>query len=438
MARPRKSPARYKSHPGSIRRRGETWQIRLKLRGVEYGYTVDGTRADAEEFARVEYKRLHKRLQRQARGLPGRIRFSELLEEFRAWAQVNLKRSTADAYEDSLKVFEVYFCGRDLGGRTTEGPFARVPDPWVDDLITADWTRYLTWRRHHRLGRPLPKAKPGRSRARGGVTPKKSRGVSARTVQKDRAVANRLMTWARKQGYCSSNPILDTDPPEVQERTPVILSEGQFEALLKAAKKSRHPMLRTYLLCLNELGARSESEVLWLRWEDLDLEEGFVEIWSDPRQGHTTKTGRSRHVPMTPRLRDALRQHAARYQAAKYDGQRSEWVFHHVETRRHHRAGDRVKSFRGAFNNAVRRAGLPPEFVQHDLRHRRVTTWVAAGRDIAKIQAAVGHADIRTTLRYTHLVREHLLDLVREREPSGPDLVAQLETLIAQLEKMTK
>ena len=81
---------------------------------------------------------------------------------------------------------------------------------------------------------------------------------------------------------------------------------------------------------------------------------------------------------------------------------------------------------------------LPQEFVQHDLRHRRVTTWVAAGRDIAKIQAAVGHADIRTTLRYTHLVREHLLDLVREREPSGPDLVAQLETLIAQLEKMTK
>lgn len=115
MARPRKSPARYKSHPGSIRRRGQTWQVRLKIRGVEYGYTVDGTRADAEEFARVEYKRLRKRLQRQARGLPGRIRFSELLEEFREWIRVSLKDSTADAYEDSLKVFEVYFCGRGLG-----------------------------------------------------------------------------------------------------------------------------------------------------------------------------------------------------------------------------------------------------------------------------------------------------------------------------------
>jgi integrase len=221
----------------------------------------------------------------------------------------------------------------------------------------------------------------------------------------------------------------------VVEREPVILSDAQFEALLEAADRSRQPMLRTYIIALNELGARSESEVLWLRWQDLDLKAGFVRIWSDPDAGHTTKGGKSRYVPMTPRLKEVLLEHASKYQKAEYGGQRSRWIFHHVTTRRHHKAGDKIKSLRGSLNNAVARAGLPKEFVQHDLRHRRVTTWVAAGRDIAKIQAAVGHADIRTTLRYTHLVREHLLSLVQEDETPAT-LTDQLRDLIAQLEKL--
>lgn len=436
MARPRRTKRKeYKNYPGSIRRRGRGWQVRLKFAGREYPYVVEGSRADAEEFARLEYERLKERQQRVTRGLPGRVRFSTLLKEFRELVMGDLKTSTAEAYEDTLKVLEIYFCGRLLEGGSTEGPFAPNPDPWIDDLMTPDWTRFLVWRRRYRLGQPLTKTVSGRSRARSGTTPDKPKEVSARTVQKDRAVANRLMAWARRQGYCTTNSVADTESPQVAEREPVILSGKQFESLLEAASKSRQPMLWIYVLALNELGARSESEVLWLRWQDLDFEGGFVRIWSNEAQGHTTKGNRSRHVPMTPRLRQALLEHAATFQTANYDGKRSPWVFHHVVTRRHHRAGDRISSLRGSFNNAVARSNLPKELVQHDLRHRRVTTWIAAGRDIAKVQAAVGHADIRTTLRYTHLVREHLLSLVQETDTPA-SFVGQLRDLISQLEKL--
>lgn len=45
-----------------------------------------------------------------------------------------------------------------------------------------------------------------------------------------------------------------------------------------------------------------------------------------------------------------------------------------------------------------------------------MTTWLADGADVAKVREAMGHADLRTTMGYTHLVRENLRSLV---EPVG-------------------
>ncbi len=110
-----------------------------------------------------------------------------------------------------------------------------------------------------------------------------------------------------------------------------------------------------------------------------------------------------------------------RYRAAKYDGQLSPWVFHHTKTRRHHKAGEHIRSLYNAFKTAAERAKLPPEFVQHDLRHRRVTKWLADEKSGVLVREAVGHADLRTTMAYTHLAREHLRGLV-EQEPKREEL----------------
>ena len=153
----------------------------------------------------------------------------------------------------------------------------------------------------------------------------------------------------------------------------------------------------------------------YLRWEDVDLDEGFLWIASG-RDGHRTKSGKGRWVPMTPKLRAAMRGHFAQFRFAPYGGQPTPWVFHHTTTRRQAMGGQRIAVLRRAFENAVERAKLPSELHQHDLRHRRVTTWLAAGADAVKVREAMGHADLRTTMDYTHLVRENLRSLV---EPTG-------------------
>ena len=48
------------------------------------------------------------------------------------------------------------------------------------------------------------------------------------------------------------------------------------------------------------------------------------------------------------------------------------------------------------------------------LRHRRVTTWLAAGKPTALVQKAMGHRSITVTEKYLHLVPTNLRALVVE------------------------
>jgi len=175
-------------------------------------------------------------------------------------------------------------------------------------------------------------------------------------------------------------------------------------------------MLWLYVLLLGETGLRCESEALWLRWVDLDVADGMITVES-LRKGRRNKSGKTRRVPLTRRLRAALQDHMRTFRLATYGGERTEWVFHHTRTIRNAIAGRRITSLRGAFNAAAGRAGLPPDLVQHDLRHRRATTWLREGKPMHLVSKALGHSTIQVTDSfYSHLVAEDLRVLVAEND----------------------
>src|ERR1051326_3321998 len=309
--------ARNKKAPGHFERRGRGWGGGGGINGKYSRVTIATTeRAEAERWARAKYEELDRQALRRTDGLPVGLRMSDLIAYYEAERLPRLAPGTQKAYRGSLTPIRRYF-------------LHQLGDPPLDRIRQAHVGDFLDWRRHHRLNG--------------------SRPLDGRTVAKDRTFLHCLFDVAEEKEWREGNPVTKVKLKKTDGRQPVILSDLEYKALLGAC---RDGLVRLYVLVLGETGARCESEVLWLRWEDVDLEGGFITIVSG-RGGHRVKGGRTRSVPMTPRLSTALREHFAEHRFAAYDGRRPAFIFHHQNTRRHYRAGDRVQSFRSAVNTAA-------------------------------------------------------------------------------------
>jgi len=107
-------------------------------------------------------------------------------------------------------------------------------------------------------------------------------------------------------------------------------------------------------------------------------------------------------------LPDAL---ARKYPLAPY-----EWIWQFVfaapafsvdprsgARRRHHLHPIRIQR---AVKKAANAAGITARVTPHTLRHCFATHLLEAGQDIRTVQQLLGHADVRTTMIYTHVLNK--------------------------------
>ena len=125
-----------------------------------------------------------------------------------------------------------------------------------------------------------------------------------------------------------------------------------------------------------------KSEADNLTWDCVDLDN--LLIWAKK-----TKSGKDRTVNIPPELEPVLTKlkHA--------NTTNSPYVFYRSDGRK---AGNQRK----AFETALKRAGIK-DFRWHDLRHCYGTYLVLMHIDIYVIMELMGHADIRTTMKYLHV-----------------------------------
>lgn len=227
----------------------------------------------------------------------------------------------------------------------------------------------------------------------------------------------------------------DIGRPNRPRRLPTVLTGDEVQRLLLALDAVGHARQPSALAPYGLMGRLAYGtgmrllEVLRLRTKDIEFDRRAIVV----REG---KGAKDRVVMLPSSLDAALRLQLAAVRelwqqdrtsgvtgvhlpyalARKYPRAAASfawtWVFPqsnlsddprdpHAGPRRHHQL---EQTFQRHFKMALRAAGIDKPASPHTLRHSFATHLLQAGYDIRTVQELLGHADVRTTMIYTHVL----------------------------------
>jgi integrase len=233
----------------------------------------------------------------------------------------------------------------------------------------------------------------------------RERGYTGWSIRSILTPLSRLLSHAVRRDVIAVSPIskLDrTERPTVWKREQRVLNRDEIGRLLEAAPPRYRTLLATAILS----GLR-QSELLGLRWRDIDFADEVIHVRNAlDRQGRDgpPKTEHAvRDVVLMPALAQALRTHR---RDSAFD-QDHDYVFaSRVGTPLHWR-----NVSPRALKPALQKAGIEP-LRWHDLRHTFASLLIRGGANIAFVSRQLGHGSSDITLR----VYAHLFDRAEQAE----------------------
>jgi integrase len=220
---------------------------------------------------------------------------------------------------------------------------------------------------------------------------KAGEGLKPATVEKIRAVLHRSFELAKRWNTPGgeSNPVHGLPRPRYSNARERYLTAEEVQRLKWACELSPNPQLKHIVGLLLLTGAR-KGELLQAKWQDVDLDR---RLWFIP----LSKNGKSRHVPLS-KAAIAIIQQLPRPAGCPY-------LVPNLDT------GRPFVTLKKAWQTARDQADLPGLRI-HDLRHSAASLMINAGVDLYAVGRVLGHADHKSTMRYSHLANETLFAAV--------------------------
>jgi integrase len=226
-------------------------------------------------------------------------------------------------------------------------------------------------------------------------------GVKEVTLRHDLHSLSKFFRYAIKHAWARVNPVKEVAIPSDKDAARMhILTDAEEKAYFDEARRTGNGKAwRAGDGCLYDVariillqGCRPE-EVLRLRIEDIDVENGRMKIVK----------GKSRAARRTLKLTPETR-HILGERISRADG--SGWVFPGKKP------GTNCTKLNGPHDRVCKRTGL--SFVIYDLKHTFATRVAEGGMPIATLAAILGHADLRSVMKYVH-VRQEAMDKAMDK-----------------------
>jgi integrase/recombinase XerC len=222
-----------------------------------------------------------------------------------------------------------------------------------------------------------------------------TREYARRSVARKTASLRRYFHWLGRIGIVTTDPTVGVHAPAGEGRLPRVLDQRDLGELLEGPAPDEEPRWRrsmddAVLEILYGSGLRV-SELCGLDVSSLDLDGAAVVVWG--------KGSRQRRVPLSEPSVGALRAWLPlRHEVVPAEGPAADALF---GNERGHRLTPR--DVRRILD---RRSPVPTH--PHALRHSFATHLLDGGADLRAVQELLGHRDVATTQRYTHVSRERL------------------------------
>jgi integrase len=228
-------------------------------------------------------------------------------------------------------------------------------------------------------------------------------GLSRSTIDRTRSLLVRAIRRAERDGLVPRNVAALSEMPAAPARVSKAMTLEQVGALLKLELS---PWWRAYITAGVMTGLRP-GELLGLRWEDLDLDQGVLKVRQSMKRGRGQgRAGLAAGALKTAQSRRTLRMPAP--VRAALGALRREQAADRLKLGEHYTQSGLVFADNAGrpvwpqgtgreFQALCERAGLGRDWTPRELRHTFVSQLSAAGVDLETVADLVGHANSNIT-----------------------------------------